>query len=154
METLLIHSKHVTENDTFIKICKVLNDEGVTINAGPKLKKLLTFGPPLAKSMRIEYSALECTIEAVESVDEAVNHINTYGSSHTDSIVTENGTCFEAKSETIELLTSFEIRLVLYIIRNTFDIFVIFHWYSLLLHVQFENSFSFRLSTYFETHRL
>ena len=95
METLLIHSKHVTESDTFIKICRVLNDEGVTINAGPKLKKLLTFGPPLARSMRIEYSALECTIEAVESVDEAVNHINTYGSSHTDSIVTENGTCFE-----------------------------------------------------------
>lgn len=91
METLLLHSKHVSDNDTFLKVCKVLKDEGVSINAGPKLKKLLTFGPPLAKSMRIEYSDLECTIEVVDSMEEAVNHINTFGSSHTDSIVTENG---------------------------------------------------------------
>lgn len=91
METLLLHSKHVTNAENFMKICQVLKDEGVQINAGPKLKKLLTFGPPLAKSMRIEYSSLECTIEVVDSVEEAINHINTYGSSHTDAIVTENG---------------------------------------------------------------
>lgn len=97
METLLIHKRHVTETDVFSKICSVLKDEGVTINSGPKLRQLLQFGPPLAKSMRIEYSALECTIEAVESVEEAINHINTYGSSHTDSIVTEDGMQFACK---------------------------------------------------------
>lgn len=40
--------------------------------------------------MRTEYSALECTIEVVSDVDDAINHIYKYGSSHTDVIVTEH----------------------------------------------------------------
>lgn len=79
------------ESETFNDICTLLKGEGVTIYSGPNLKKLLTFGPPLAKSLKTEYSSLECTIEAVTCLEDAVNHINTYGSSHTDSIVTENG---------------------------------------------------------------
>lgn len=90
METLLLHKSHI-ESDTFNEICSMLKKEGVTIYSGPNLKKLLTFGPPLAKSMKTEYSSLECTIEAVANVEDAINHINTYGSGHTDSIVTENG---------------------------------------------------------------
>lgn len=60
------------------------------INSGPRLRELLTFGPPAAKSMRIEYGALECTIEVVSDVDDAISHIYKYGSSHTDVIVTEH----------------------------------------------------------------
>ncbi|KAI1301563.1 Delta-1-pyrroline-5-carboxylate synthase [Halotydeus destructor] len=89
METLLIHIKHI-ESGLFSQICAKLKSEDVTIHAGPKLKKLLQFGPPLAKSMRTEYSGLECTIEVVDDVDEAINHINAYGSSHTDTIVTND----------------------------------------------------------------
>lgn len=90
METLLLHSSHM-ESETFNDICSLLKNEGVTIYSGPNLKKLLTFGPPLAKSLKTEYSSLECTIEAVTCLEDAINHINTYGSSHTDSIITENG---------------------------------------------------------------
>lgn len=75
----------------FSDICSLLKKEGVTIYSGPKLRNLLTFSPPPAKSLRTEYSSLECTIEVVDDVCEAINHINTYGSSHTDSIVTEDG---------------------------------------------------------------
>lgn len=62
----------------------------VKINSGPRIRELLTFGPPAAKSMRTEYGALECTIEVVSDVDDAINHIHKYGSSHTDVIVTED----------------------------------------------------------------
>lgn len=68
------------------------------INAGPRLRELLTFSPPAAKSMRTEYGALECTIEVVPSINEAINHIHKHGSAHTDVIVTENESnaeCFQ-----------------------------------------------------------
>lgn len=74
----------------FSEICNMLKKEGVVINAGPFLHQLLTFGPPLAKTMKHEYGSLECCIEVVKSIDEAIKHIHTYGSGHTDVIVTEN----------------------------------------------------------------
>ena len=67
----------------------------MTIRAGPRLLQHFKFGPPPAKSMNIEYGDLECAIEVVDSVADAVNHIHKYGSSHTDSIITENGTLLD-----------------------------------------------------------
>ena len=43
------------------------------------------------KKLKHEYGSLECAIEVVRDLNEAIAHINTYGSSHTDVIVTENG---------------------------------------------------------------
>lgn len=45
----------------------------------------------MAKNLRHEYSDLELTIELVDGVEQAIEHINTYGSNHTDTIVTKNG---------------------------------------------------------------
>ncbi|CAD6204114.1 GSCOCG00009870001-RA-CDS [Cotesia congregata] len=89
METLLIHEELMRGN-FFTDVCNMLRKEGVKINAGPRLRELLTFGPPAAKSMRTEYGALECTIEVVPNINEAINHIHKHGSAHTDAIVTEN----------------------------------------------------------------
>lgn len=43
--------------------------------------------------MRTEYSDLECCLEVVDSMQDAVDHIHKYGSFHTDVIITENGRC-------------------------------------------------------------
>ncbi|XP_044755927.1 delta-1-pyrroline-5-carboxylate synthase isoform X1 [Coccinella septempunctata] len=89
METLLIHES-LMEGSMFTDICNMLKKEGVKIYSGPKLSELLTFGPPQCKTMKHEYGALECCIEVVKDMDEAIDHIHTYGSGHTEVIVTEN----------------------------------------------------------------
>lgn len=91
METLLIHEDHITQGNFFNDVCNMLKKEGVKIHAGPKLSQILTFGPPPAKSMKHEYGSLECCIEVVKSMDDAIEHIHRFGSNHTDVIVTENG---------------------------------------------------------------
>lgn len=90
METLLIH-EDLMVGSFFSDVCNMLKREGVKIYSGPKLSQLLTFGPPVAKSLRHEYGSLEATIEVVSGLDSAIDHIHKYGSSHTDVIITENG---------------------------------------------------------------
>ncbi|CAL4102293.1 unnamed protein product, partial [Meganyctiphanes norvegica] len=90
METLLIHKDVFHNTNLFTAICQTLQKDGVIINAGPVLSERLTFGPPLAKSFKTEYSDLECTIELVNDMDSAIDHIHRYGSSHTDVIITED----------------------------------------------------------------
>ena len=63
------------------------------VHAGPRLAKALPFGPVPAKSLKIEYGGLECAMEVVDDVEDAIRHINVHGSSHTDSVITESGEC-------------------------------------------------------------
>lgn len=62
----------------------------VIVHAGPNLVKTLPLAPAPAKSMKKEYSGLECAVEVVRNVQEAIDHIHQFGSSHTDVIVTDN----------------------------------------------------------------
>jgi delta-1-pyrroline-5-carboxylate synthetase len=62
----------------------------VTIYSGPRLAAALTFGPPPAAKLSLEYGDLACTVELVASLEAAVDHIHKYGSSHTEVIVTED----------------------------------------------------------------
>ncbi|XP_014674099.1 PREDICTED: delta-1-pyrroline-5-carboxylate synthase-like [Priapulus caudatus] len=89
METLLIH-KNLVKNEFFDHLTDMMRAENVIIHAGPRLARMLKFGPSPARSLRLEYGALECAVEVVGSVDEAIDHVNTYGSSHTETIVTED----------------------------------------------------------------
>ena len=89
METLLIN-KNLMQTSVFSQINDVLQAEGVKIHLGPRLASRLLFYPAVAASLKREYSALECCLEVVDNVEDAVQHIRRYGSSHTDAIVTNN----------------------------------------------------------------
>ncbi|KAM3862633.1 delta-1-pyrroline-5-carboxylate synthase [Diretmus argenteus] len=89
METLLIH-RDLLRTPIFDQIIDMLRTEQVKIHAGPRFASYLTFSPSEVKSLRTEYGDLECCIEVVDSMQDAVDHIHKYGSSHTDVIVTEN----------------------------------------------------------------
>eukprot|EP00070_Physeter_catodon_P030233 XP_028337127.1 delta-1-pyrroline-5-carboxylate synthase isoform X2 [Physeter catodon] len=89
LETLLIN-RDLLRTPLFDQIIDMLRVEQVKIHAGPKFASYLTFSPSEVKSLRTEYGDLELCIEVVDSVQEAIDHIHKYGSSHTDVIVTEN----------------------------------------------------------------
>jgi glutamate-5-semialdehyde dehydrogenase len=97
METLLVHSKVATQ--LLLPLCKIYQDKGVELRVCRKTKAILAqsgfAGMSLLKDATeedwtTEYLAPILSIKTVESIDEAIDHINQYGSHHTDAIMTEN----------------------------------------------------------------
>ena len=91
METLLFH-EDLVDSPMFHQVCQMLKNEGVQVFTGPKIKPKMTFAPESAKKLKHEYGGLACTIEVVNDVHEAIDHIHRFGSGHTDVIVTEDET--------------------------------------------------------------
>lgn len=89
METLLIH-KDLLHTPFFDELVDTLEAEKVKLWSGPRLEAAIKFAPPRAEQMSHEYSELELTIELVDDCKVAYSHVNRYGSSHTDTIVTQN----------------------------------------------------------------
>ncbi|XP_058181790.1 delta-1-pyrroline-5-carboxylate synthase [Rhododendron vialii] len=87
METLLVH-KDLMQNGAIDELIVELQIKGVAIHGGPKASSLLNI--PEARSFHHEYSALACTVEIVDNVYAAIDHIHRHGSAHTDSIITED----------------------------------------------------------------
>ena len=97
METLLVHSKVAAQ--LLLPLCKIYQDKGVELRVCRKTKGILAqhgfHGMSLLKDATeedwtTEYLAPILSIKTVDSLEEAIDHINTYGSHHTDAIMTEN----------------------------------------------------------------
>ncbi len=92
METLLVHSSQV---DSVLRpLVKILQDKGVELRGCPRCLEQFA-GQMVAASEQDwaeEYNAPILAVRILESVDEAIAHINRHGSQHTDSIITENFT--------------------------------------------------------------
>jgi len=84
VETVLIHKDYPAAPE----LLKRLKDAGVNVFGGPAAAK--AYALPEADSLALEYSDLAVTVELVDDVDAAIQHIHTYGSGHTDAIVTES----------------------------------------------------------------
>ncbi|KAG2618853.1 delta-1-pyrroline-5-carboxylate synthase 1 [Panicum virgatum] len=85
METLLVH-KDLIKSPGLDDILISLKTEGVSIYGGPVAHEVLSI--PKADSFHHEYSSMACTVEFVDDVQSAIDHIHRYGSAHTDCIVT------------------------------------------------------------------
>ncbi len=89
METMLVH-KNVAAR--FLpRILKRLADAGVELRACPRTRKLWPDAKKAADSdWGAEYLDLVLAVRVVDSIEEAIDHIATYGSAHTDAIVSED----------------------------------------------------------------
>ncbi len=87
IETLLVHRAIA---DQFLPaVAKALTAKGVELRGDAQTAQVLTDVVPATETdWQTEYSDLILSIRIVESVDQAIDHINTYGSRHTDAIVT------------------------------------------------------------------
>jgi glutamate-5-semialdehyde dehydrogenase len=89
-ETILFHKK--TLNKFLNPILKKLADSNCKIIADPIIKKKYKGISVKAseKDWSKEYLSPAVSVKAVENLEEAVKHINVYGTMHTDAIITQN----------------------------------------------------------------
>nr|ANR02121.1 delta1-pyrroline-5-carboxylate synthetase 2 [Lilium regale] len=87
METLLIH-KDLLKSDIINDLIVDLRGEGIELYGGPRANEELDI--PLVHSFHHEYSSTACTVEIVDDIHAAIDHIHQHGSAHTDCIVTED----------------------------------------------------------------
>ncbi|GAB5357439.1 hypothetical protein AAMO2058_000374800 [Amorphochlora amoebiformis] len=92
METLLIH-KNLVDDKRLVSILDSLKEAGVVVNVGKRLANMgLTEVQGLAttNNYHVEYGCLECTVEVVDDVKDAVSHIQANGSEHTEVVITQD----------------------------------------------------------------
>ena len=89
-ETILIHEKIIKKFCN--PILKKLEENNCKIYGDHILKKYYKgkIYPAKEKSWSTEYLSAAVSVKTVKNCDDAVNHINKYGTMHTDSIVTNN----------------------------------------------------------------
>lgn len=89
VETILVHEKIAKR---FLPLLKqALAERNVRIRADAKTRTIIRgVEAAQASDWTTEYLDLIVSIKIVKDVDEAIAHINTYGSHHTESILTKN----------------------------------------------------------------
>ena len=85
METLLLHQETI-QNGVAGATLMALRAAGVKCLGGPVAMKM-GLCDNAATELKCEYGDLRCMVEVVESLDEAIDWIHTYSSSHTEAIV-------------------------------------------------------------------
>lgn len=88
IETLLVHNSIAP--DFLPLVAAALQTRQVELRGDDRTREILNIKAATAADWETEYSDLILSIKIVDSLDEAIAHINTYGSKHTDAIVTED----------------------------------------------------------------
>ena len=88
VETLLIHEDVA---DQFLPaIVGRYEDAGVELRGDERTREIVEMAAATADDWSSEYGDLVLSVKIVDSLDSAIDHVNTYGSKHTDSIVTDD----------------------------------------------------------------
>lgn len=88
VETILVH-RDIAE--TFLpKMAEALGQAGVSIRGTQEVAAYIDCDIMGEDDFRKEYLEFTLSVKLVDGVEEAVRHINYYGSHHTDAILTEN----------------------------------------------------------------
>lgn len=85
-ETLLVHEKIAPGFLPELK--KAMDGKQVELIGCPKTRSIIPVAPATEEDWKTEYLDYKLSVKVVSSLDEAIDHINRYGSGHTDGIVT------------------------------------------------------------------
>jgi glutamate-5-semialdehyde dehydrogenase len=88
IETLLVHREVAAT--VLPEVIQALIAKGVTLRGDVATQTIAAVDPATEEDWATEYSDLILSIRVVEDLEEAIAHINTYGSGHTEAIVTED----------------------------------------------------------------
>ena len=89
-ETILLHEKIIKKfgnrilKDLEKNGCKIIGDNKIRKTYGKKIKKATN------KDWSKEYLSPIVSVKSVKNINEAIDHINKYGTMHTDCIITQN----------------------------------------------------------------
>jgi len=90
METLLVHDQVAAH--ILPRLAAAYTEKGVELRGDEKTRELIVANVATEEDWATEYLAPILSIKIVSGLDEAIAHINRYGSQHTDAIVTEDYT--------------------------------------------------------------
>lgn len=88
IETLLVHQAIASE--FLLEAVSALQAKNVELRGDDRTREILNVAAATEADWSTEYSDLILAIKIVDSIDDAIAHINTYGSRHTEAIVTED----------------------------------------------------------------
>ncbi len=88
IETLLVH--RAIAADFLPQVATALTAKNVELRGDAHTRKIITVTPATASDWATEYSDLILSIKVVDDLEDAIVHINTYGSRHTEAIITED----------------------------------------------------------------
>ena len=88
VETLLIHE--AVAGELLPGLVDRYEAAGVTLRGDESTREIVDIDPVTEHDWSTEYGDLVLSVRVVDSLVDAVDHVTTYGSKHTDSVVTED----------------------------------------------------------------
>ena len=76
--------------NNIIELKKALEEKGVELRGCEKTLELISVNPASDEDFYTEYNDLILSVKIVSGIDEAITHINTHNTKHSECIVTSN----------------------------------------------------------------